>query len=391
MHVTLLTRGSPHSVTGGFLYHRRLHDAAGDHDACLVFEQESWRWRPAPWTDVVTVDSIAAWRVLPAVLRRRRRVPFVAIVHQRPGGVDGPVAWRWVQARLDLAVYRRCDALIAASVTLADAITGATGITESRVVVLEPGCDLPSTPTVAGMRRGRRAAVLSVGNWYPNKGLLELLDAFAALPSNLATLHLVGRDDVDRSYTPLVHARLAAPDLADRVVVHGAVDPAAVAGLYAGADAFALATAMEGYATVFAEALAHGLPVVGWRRPFLEHFIRDGVEGRMAEIGDVPALTAALAEVLGDDGRLGRFAAAAARRGSALPTWDQTATRFFALLRSRAAAVEPAHDGTVRTDVDAADPGIFDEEAPRQGPADAERPVDRGLDRAHVGHDDDRR
>src|SRR5215213_584194 len=94
LRVTLLTRGSPDSVSGGFLYHRRLHDAASAHGATLTFDQESWRWAPTPSTDVVVLDSIGAWLMLPAVLRRRRRVPFVAIVHQRPGGTDGPVAWR---------------------------------------------------------------------------------------------------------------------------------------------------------------------------------------------------------------------------------------------------------------------------------------------------------
>ena len=389
MHVTLLTRGSPLSVTWGFLYHRRLADAAADHGACLTFEQESWRWRPSRGADVVVLDSIGAWRMLPAVLRRGR-TPYVAIVHQRPGGVDGPRAWRWVQARLDVAVYRRCAPIIAASPTLAEALRRA-GVDGARVVVLEPGCDPPAAPPVADMRRGRRVAVLSVGNWFPNKGVLELLEAFAGLLADAATLHLVGRDEVDPPYTARVRARLDRADLAGRVVVHGAVDPGAVAGLYAGADVFALATTVEGYATVFAEALAHGLPVVGWRRPFLEHFIRDGVEGRMAELGDVPGLTAALADVVADDRRRARLAAAAAQRGATLPTWAQTASRFFALLRARAETVEPAHDGPVRTDVDAAHPGVLDDQPPGERAAGAERPVDRRLDRADVGHDDDGR
>jgi glycosyltransferase involved in cell wall biosynthesis len=389
LHVTLLTRGSPHSISGGFLYNRRMWESADAHGASLSFGQETWRWAPRDPADVVVIDSIAAWRMLPAVVRWRRRVPFVAIVHQPPGGADGPRPWRRVKGLLDLAVYRRCRTVIAASETLRRCLVD--GLARGDVVVVEPGCDLPAAATPLGMRAGRDAAVLSVANWYPNKGVVELLDAFAALPAKVATLHLAGRVDVDRSYSARIRARLARHDLADRVVVHGPLDLLGVAALYAGADAFALATAVEGYATVFAEALAAGLPVVGWRRPFLEQFVRDGVEGRLAEPGDVTALSEALLDVLGDEQRRADFAAAAARRGRALPTWADSATRFFAVVgRSVTAPVEPADDRVAAVHIDPAHARVFDEQPPLQRAGGAEGPLDRSLDRADVRHDDHR-
>ena len=392
LHVTLLTRGSPQAISGGFLYHRRMQEAAAAHGATLAFGQESLWWSPSAAGDVVVIDSIAAWRMLPAVLRWRRRIPFVAIVHQRPGGTDGSRVGRGVKGLVDRALYRRCRIVIAASGTLRRCLVEDRRLAPAAVVVVEPGCDLPPSAPPLEMRAGRRAALLSVANWYPNKGVVELLDAFAALPDEMATLHLVGRVDVDPTYGTRVRARLARPDLVGRVIVHGTVDLPTVAGLYAGADAFALATFVEGYATVFAEALAAGLPVVGWRRPFLQHFVRDGVQGRLADPGDVPALARALADVLGDEQRRAGFASAAARRGRALPTWADTATRFFTVVdRSVTATVEPADDRSARVDVDAADAGILDEESPRQGLRRPQRPLDRGLDRADVGDDDDRR
>ena len=112
------------------------------------------------------------------------------------------------------------------------------------VVVVEPGCDLPAASPPVEMRAGRRAALLSVANWYPNKGVLELLDAFAALPEEMATLHLAGRVDVDPVYSDTRAAPAwRGPTWLGRVIVHGGVDIPTVAGLYAGADAFALATA----------------------------------------------------------------------------------------------------------------------------------------------------
>jgi glycosyltransferase involved in cell wall biosynthesis len=369
-----------------------MADAAAAHGAIVTFAQESLRWSPDRPSDVVVVDSIAAWRMLPAVVRWRRRIPFVAIVHQVPGGTDRPRLMRAATGRLDRAVYRRCRRVIVASRTLERCLLDDHGFAPADVVVVEPGCDLPPARPRHGMRAGRGAALLSVANWHPNKGVVQLLDAFSALPDETATLHLAGRTDVDPTYGPRVRARLAQPDIAGRVVVHGPVDLPTVAGLYAGADAFALATDSEGYATVFAEALANGLPVVGWQRPFLERFVRDGVEGRLAPFGDEPALTRALADVLADERRRARFALAAARRSRTLPSWADTATAFFAVARrSSATPVEPTNDRAVDAHVDAADSRVLDEEAPGQDLGDPERPLDRRLDRTDVGDDDDRR
>lgn len=335
--VLLLTRGSPTAVSGGHLYHRRMAAAAAPHDAEFTFGPERLGHLVPAGYDVVVLDSIAAWRMAPAMLVRRRRrgsSAVVAIVHQVPGGVDTPPRRRRIQQSLDRFVYRRGDAVIAASATLAEALADEHGLDPARVHIVEPGCDLPPGTPSKDLRQGRKIAVLSVANWLPNKGVMAVLEAVAGLHPGAATLHLAGRDDVDPEYTSQVRRRLERADLDGRVVVHGALDRPALAGLYAGADVFVLASAVEGYATVCAEALAAGLPVVGWRRPYLERLVTDGVEGRLVPAGDVTALRATLRQLAEDEPARLVMAEAARRRGATLPTWDDTATAFFAVLRT---------------------------------------------------------
>ncbi len=200
--------------------------------------------------------------------------------------------------------------------------------------MVEPGCDIPGAAPATGedLRRGCRIALLNVANWWPNKGVLELLDAVAALPRDRVTLHLVGREDVDPGYGRRVHARLRAPDLAERVVVHGPLAPAQVGGLYAGADAFVSASAGETYGMVFGEALAAGLPIVGWRAGSLPELVEDGREGCLVPPGDVDGLGRALERLSTDDAWRRELAAASRRRGSVLPTWSDTADGFFGAL-----------------------------------------------------------
>lgn len=338
LDVALLTRGSPEQLTGGHLYHRRMADRAADHDAQLSVVDlggvPPWRNPLVATADVVLVDSLVAARVVPWVLARRRR-PLAAIVHQQPGGVDHGRLRTVVQRRGDVALYRRCDAVIAPSESVAAALRDELAIPVGRVRVAVPGRDLPAgyPARIDDARAGRRIAVLCVANWSPNKGIAELVEAVAALPPDAATLHLVGRTDADAGYRDRLLQRIARPDAAGRVVVHGPLAPGDLAAWYAAADVFAMPSRSEAYGMVYAEALAAGLPVVGWRSGNLAHLIDDGVHGCLVTPGDVTGLTGALARLAADDRWRGELAEAAARLGAGLPTWDATAAAFFGALR----------------------------------------------------------
>jgi glycosyltransferase involved in cell wall biosynthesis len=198
-----------------------------------------------------------------------------------------------------------------------------------------PGRDTGPPPPVADdLRRGRRAALLYVGNWVPRKGLLELLTAVAALPADAATLHLAGRHDIDRGYAARAHARLAQPDLVGRVVVHGPLDRAQVSALYHGADVFVLPSILEPYGTAYGEAMAAGLPVVGWRAGNLPHLATHEREGLILPPGDVSGLTAALRRLIDDEPYRRCLSRAAQRRAAALPTWEESAGQLFSMLRA---------------------------------------------------------
>jgi glycosyltransferase involved in cell wall biosynthesis len=175
--------------------------------------------------------------------------------------------------------------------------------------------------------------VLCVGNWVARKGLHSLLDAFARLPAEAATLHLVGDDRADARYAARLRARLRQPDLAGRVIVHGPLPRENVAALYDAADVFVLPSLKEPYGTVYGEAMAAGLPVVGWRAGNLPYLMEDGREGLLCDPGDVEGLARALARLVDDEPLRRQLGAAARRRALALPTWEEAATLFFAAIR----------------------------------------------------------
>jgi glycosyltransferase involved in cell wall biosynthesis len=347
--VALLTLGDPQTMTGGYLYHRRIADRAAANDARVEFLSfPAWRF-PLPALagpavlravarlrpDVLLLDSIAAAFLGPWLIFARRLPPLVAILHQPPGGIDHAVPRQRVQAALDRQAYRRAARLLVASADLADSLHRS-GLPERLLRVVPPGRDPASAPALPDedLRAGRRAAVLAVGNWVARKGLYDLLEAVARLPDDAATLHLVGNTDVEPAYAAKVRARLAAADVAGRVVVHGPLPAAEVAGFYRAADVFALASVREPYGTVYGEAMAAGLPVVGWAVGNLPHLARHGVEGLVVPPGDRVALAEALRSLALDEPLRRRMGAAAARRAEDFPTWDETARMLFTELRT---------------------------------------------------------
>jgi len=296
-----------------------------------------WLRHPAlESADALVLDSIAAAAAAPWLARLR--MPILGMLHQPVGGMDTGRLGRSLRAPFDRWAYRRAELLMVASQWLAEQLVAA-GVPRSLLLVVPPGKD-PAAGSVdaagddidvarAELRQHRRMAALCAANWLPRKGILELLEAVASLPDEFVTLHLVGDTAGPGSYPAQVGRRLAHPDLAGRVVVHGLIPAAAVARMYRSVDAFVLPSFEEPYGTVWGEAMAAGLPVVGWRAGNLPFLADHDREGLLAPVGDVPALSRALQRLALEPELRRTMGRAARERAASRPTWDATADLFF--------------------------------------------------------------
>jgi glycosyltransferase involved in cell wall biosynthesis len=353
MIIGVVTEGDPDRTSGGSLYHRRIAELAPAHGHHVTFHSVPSRPGPlalpagprvlraaAAGSDVLVIDSLAS-NTLGVALRvgRAAHPPIVGSIHQVLGGSDGDRWWRRLRARNDRWTWAAATRCAVASQHLRDALVAA-GVPRDRLVVVPPGHDLeaPASGPLPDLRGAHRMAILCVANWLPRKGILELVEAVAALPPGTAVLHLVGDERADDDYRARVLDRLADPDVRDHVVRHGVVRRSSIGALYGAADVFALASTVEPYGIVYGEAMAAGLPVVGWDAGNLPNLVADGVEGRLVPSGDVGALTAALAELERDLALRAVLGKAAGARAESLPTWEDTAARFLAVCEEAARA-----------------------------------------------------
>ena len=324
----LLVSGDTRRRTGGNLYDRRMERACRRAGVPLrvvsvatTAEARSTLARLGP--SVVVIDSIAIPIAAPLMpwMREELRARVVALMHM-------PTAARGARG-----VLRAADRVVAVSPDLGRTLARA-GVSRSRLAVIPPGSD--GIPQIARRKRraqGGRLSVLSVANWSASKGTLTLVSAVAKVPD--LHLDLVG-DTGTGAYRDRVLALVRSHALEGRVTVHGSLRGRALARRYAAADVFALPTEREGYGIVFAEALMHGLPVVGADIAAVRSIV--GAAGLFVPPRRVRPLATAL-RLMTDDWLRGRLAKAARVRSRALPRWTTSQGTFVALLMNEIATV----------------------------------------------------
>jgi glycosyltransferase involved in cell wall biosynthesis len=151
------------------------------------------------------------------------------------------------------------------------------------------------------------AQLLFVGRLLREKGLFELVEALAdANAGSPADLSIVGEGPV--------HEQLAAEVLRlrldERVTFRGYLHGDELAAAYRAADIFVLPSWSEGFPTVIAEAMGHGLPVITTRiRGAADHLV-EGENALFCEVRDVAGLERAIGTLAADAELRRRMAAA---------------------------------------------------------------------------------
>jgi len=344
LRVAFVTVGDTRRRTGGYLYHaevfvrlRAMGVAVEEIIPCGASPEEQERavdllfhlLDPSAF-DVIVVDALTRIVCAPHLDRWRGESPVVAMIHELPGVADPDVAER---ERGFEGPLLRSDLLVCVS-GHGRSILEDRGVPAVHIRVVPPGFDRLSVGDPPPVRDNGPVRALCVGQWIPRKGILDLVRAWTARERLGTVLELIGETEADPGYADAIRdAIAAAPD--SFINVRGPVDAAALAEAYAAADLFALPSRYEGYGIVFAEALAHGLPVVACDTGPIPELVGEEA-ALLVPPEDVGALAEALDLLLSDAAVRRRMSEAARRRAENLPRWDDTAAEFLEVLRESA-------------------------------------------------------
>lgn len=272
---------------------------------------------------------------------RAAGVPLVLTVHTSlrhtfvEGGATRAAAGTrgWALARLggpiERAAVRAADAVITLTPRLAERLA-TDGVDPARLRVIPSGVeraafavDASSGDPLAGIARPR---VLFVGRLARQKGVTTLVEAAARLRTPGAQVVLVG-DGPQRAEVEALTARLG---LADRITLTGFRPHGEIPSILRAADLLVMPSVYEELGSALVEGLEAGLPIVASRVGGIPDAVGDAAV--LVPPCDPAALAAAIDELLADDARRARLAAAA-REQARRYDWDDLADEVLALYR----------------------------------------------------------
>lgn len=344
MRVGLVIYGSLDSVSGGYLYDRKLVEAlrrAGDQVDVISLPWRSYaRHLTDNWSadlisqmardyDVLLQDELNHPSLAWANGRMKPPRPLlVSIVHHLRVSEPRP---RWQNRFYRLVerhFLRSVDAFIFNSHTTRRAVEEIIDCQLPHVVAYPGGDHLPASPmprTAALLPEDSPLRLQFVGNLIPRKGLHTLLRALVRVKGDWR-LSVVGSHSVDPAYARRMLRMAEDSGIGQRIAWPGPLSDNELAGEMASADVLAVPSEYEGFGIVYLEGMRFGLPALATTAGAASEIITDGENGFLVEPGDAQGLGSRIEALASDRDRLARMSAAARRRYASHPTWEATTT-----------------------------------------------------------------
>ena len=330
--------GDLDTPTGGYAYDRRMIaelralgwrpqvvnlGAGFPHPSALTRATARAQLNDVPKGRAVVIDGLA-FGVMPDEAESLSQThPLIAMVHH-------PLALESGVTPEDAAALRESErkalsfthGVIVNSRTTADALADY-GVPDERITVARPGTDRVS---VVPRHHEGPVALLAVGSLVPRKGYDILIEALATLIDLPWHLTIVG-DARDPATAEEVRAAIDQYKLGPRTSLLGAVTASRLAELYPLSELFVLPSRYEGFGMAYAEAIAHGLPVIGTTAGAIPETVPDAA-GILVPPDDVPALAAALRHLIESPKERAQLAEGARVAAKHLPSWSESARLF---------------------------------------------------------------
>ncbi len=358
MRLGLVIYGSLETMTGGYLYDRKLVEHLRQYGNSVQVFSLPWRGYARDLADHPSsgwIDGLTAARLdllledelaHPSLVRinrhiwRRAGVPILSIVHHLRSSEPWPRLSRILYRRVERQYLRGVDGWICNSRATLTAVRELAGDDRPSVVAPPAGDRLgPGLSAEAIAARARRAGplrIVFVGSLTPRKGLHTLLAALSEVPPESWTLTVIGGDRWDPAYASRIRQRIAGSSRLERVQLLGEIGDSELAARLASSDLLAVPSAYEGFGIAYLEGMAFGLPAIASSAGGAGDLVRDGETGFLVDPDDIAGLARVISTLATEREALVRMSLAARRRYETQPRWVACANQIRSFLNSPA-------------------------------------------------------
>ena len=356
MRIGLIIYGDLETLTGGYIYDRRLVDylkAQGDQVEVISLAWRNYgrhltdnlsrhllrRLQDAKF-DALIQDELNHPSLFLMNQRLKSRVyyPIVTLVHLLRSSEPHPAWLKGLYKAVERKYLKTVDGAIFNCNTTRDTVKQLVG-RDIPGVVAYPGRDhlhykFSLEEVAERARRPGPLRVIFLANVVPGKGLNTLIEALGQMPAGSWRLMAVGSLTMDPSYSNSIRNQIVRAGLSDYVDLVGAVPNDEIPGYLVSNHILVVPSRYEALGIVYLEAMGFGLPVIATSAGGAHEIISHGEAGFLTPPGDANRLAGYLRQIDQERGRLLEMSLAAYNRVSTHPTWDQSFERIRDFLQS---------------------------------------------------------
>lgn len=346
MKIGLLIYGSLDTVSGGYLYDRKLVAFLREQGDDVHVISLPWRnyaahlsdnltFRLPPDLDILIQDELNHPSLL-AANAKRQPYPIVSLVHHLRCSELRP-SWQNAFYRLvEQGYLKSVDGFIFNSHTTRKVVTDLIGDGKPQIVAYPPtdrfGAALPAAFVQSRTARPAPLRILFLGNIIPRKGVETLLEAAGRQQADMH-IDLVGPLTSDPGYGEKMQQLAATLPPQVTVQFHGPLDNSPLIEKLRSTQVMVVPSSYEGFGIVYLEGMGFGLPAIGTTVGGASEIIADGETGFLILPGDAETLAARLSALSADRELLTRLSLNALQRYQQQPTWQQTAGEIREFLK----------------------------------------------------------
>ncbi|MEW6402067.1 MAG: glycosyltransferase family 4 protein [Chloroflexota bacterium] len=348
MKIGLIIYGSLDTLSGGYLYDRKLVEYLREQGDTVDVISLPWRNYAAHLADNMHFHLPRGFDLLiqdelnhPSLLSansRPRRYPVISLVHHLRCSELRPKWQNDVYRLIEKKYLKSVDGFIFNSQTTKGVVSSFVESSRPDVVAYPPTDRFGepiSESEIIERAKGEELRILFLGNVIYRKGLHTLLEAIAIGDQRLAvSLDVVGSLASEPDYAGRMQKFVSANGLSLLVTFHSSLEQGPLQQKLRDAHVLVLPSSYEGYGIVYLEGMCFGLPAIGTTAGAAREIIRDGVDGFLIEPGDSNSLANRLRVLKEKRDVLVHMSLAARERYLRQPKWSQTAGEIRRFLLS---------------------------------------------------------
>jgi glycosyltransferase involved in cell wall biosynthesis len=340
MKLGLVIYGSLDTVSGGYLYDRKLVEYLRSQGDTVEISSLPWRsyaahlmdnlhFKLPPKVDILIQDELNHPSLIVAN-QGKHPYPVISLVHHlrcselRPKWQN--IFYCWVEKKY----LRSVDGFIFNSNTTENVVNGLLKNRKPSIVSYPPTDRFGepiSEEAIIERAKSDQLRILFLGNVIYRKGLHTLLQAVSLQPAAFR-VDVVGSLTSEPQYVKQIREYIAHNHLSSSVFLRGPLDREPLVEKLKQAHVLVVPSSYEGFGIVYLEGMCFGLPAIGTTAGASNEIISSGVDGFLIEPENAGELVDKLKLLHERRDILVKVSLAARSRYLRQPKWEETAGRI---------------------------------------------------------------